>query len=230
MMASFLLLAFTGLPQKFPDWEASQWLIGMWGGLDAARNIHRFAGLVMIVDCLYHLGYVLYGTAVLKKPVPIGMIPTPKDVVDFFQDLQCWFGLSSEKPQFGRFSYREKFDYWAIFWGMPVMAISGLILMFPVLVSNVLPGDAVSVALVAHSDEAILAILWIFIVHMFFVHLNPRFFPMNRAMFGGKMSRDVYAKEHALELAAIEGRLKGGSQVRGAERTASQVRRRATGR
>ncbi len=229
LLASFLVLAFTGLPQKFPDWEASQWLINVWGGLDAARTIHRFAGLVMIVDCLYHLGYIVYSTTAQKKPVPIWMIPTPKDVLDFFQDLQCWFGLSSKKPQFGRFSYREKFDYWAIFWGMPVMAISGLALMFPVLVSNVLPGDAVSVALVAHSDEAILAILWIFIVHMFFVHLNPRFFPLNRAIFTGKMSREAYAEEHALELATIEGRSDGGSPVRGAEGSARQVRGRATG-
>ncbi len=229
LLASFLVLAFTGLPQKFPDWEVSQWLIGVWGGLDAARTIHRFAGLVMIVDCLYHLGYIVYSTVALKKPAPVWMIPTPKDALDFFQDLQCWFGLSSDKPQFGRFSYREKFDYWAIFWGMPVMGISGLVLMFPVLVSNVLPGDVVTVAFVAHSDEGILAILWIFIVHMFFVHLNPRFFPLNPAIFTGKMSREAYAEEHALELATIEGRPDRGSRVRGAEGPASQVRGRATG-
>jgi cytochrome b subunit of formate dehydrogenase len=204
MLASFLALAFTGLPQKFPDWEVSQWLIGMWGGLDTARTIHRVAGLVLIIDCMYHLGYIAYGTAVLKKSLPIRMIPTPKDVLDFLQDLLYWFGRSSEKPQFGRFSYREKFDYWAIFWGMPVMALSGLILMFPVLVSKLLPSDAVSVALVAHSDEAVLAVLWIFIVHFFFVHLNPRFFPLNRAMFTGKMPRRLYAEEHPLELAALD--------------------------
>jgi len=206
LMASLLVLAFTGLPQKFPDWAASQWLIGMWGGLDSARTIHRFAGLVLIADCLSHLWYVVYSTAVLRKPLPIGMIPTPKDVADFFQDLQYWFGRSSEKPQFGRFSYREKFDYWAIFWGMPVMAISGLVLMFPVLVSKLLPGDAVSIAMVAHSDEALLAVLWIFIVHLFFVHLNPRFFPVNRSMFTGKMPRQLYAEEHPLELAAMDAR------------------------
>ncbi|MCH8166072.1 MAG: hypothetical protein IH889_10735 [Planctomycetes bacterium] len=172
--------------------------------LDTARTIHRGAGLVLIVDCMYHLGYVAYGIAVLKKSLPIGMIPTPKDALDFFQDLLYWFGRSSEKPQFGRFSYREKFDYWAIFWGMPVIALSGLILMFPVLVSKLLPSEAVSVALVAHSDEALLAVLWIFIVHFFFVHLNPRFFPLNRAMFTGKMPRRLYAEEHPLELAALD--------------------------
>jgi cytochrome b subunit of formate dehydrogenase len=241
LMASFLVLAFTGLPQKFPDWGVSQWLIGVWGGLDSARTIHRFAGLVMIVDCLYHLAYVVYGTAALKKPIPIfygtaalkkpipiWMIPTPKDVIDFFQDLQCWFGLSSEKPKFGRFSYREKFDYWAIFWGVPVMAISGLVLMFPVLVSKVLPGDALSVALVAHSDEGVLAILWIFVVHFFFVHLNPRFFPLNPAIFTGRMSREAYAEEHALELATIEGRPDGGSPAGGTESGTIQVRGRTT--
>ncbi len=205
MMASFLVLAFTGLPQKFPDWGVSQWLIGMWGGLDTARIIHRSAGLIMIVDCLYHLGYISYSTLILKRPFPVWMIPTPKDVADFFQDLQYWFGRSCERPRFGRFSYREKFDYWAIFWGMPVMALSGLILMFPVLATKVLPGEAVSAALIAHSDEAVLAVLWIFIVHLFFVHLNPRFFPLNRAIFTGKMPSHLYAEEHPLELSALSG-------------------------
>jgi cytochrome b subunit of formate dehydrogenase len=204
MMAAVLVLVFTGLPQKFPDWGTSQWLIGVWGGLDSARYIHRFAGLLLITNSLYHLGYVAFSTVVLRKPLPIAMIPTPRDVADFFQDLQYWFGRSSVRPRFGRFSYREKFDYWAIFWGMPVLAASGLVLMFPVLVSKFLPGDAVSVALVAHSDEAILAVLWIFIVHFFFVHLNPRFFPLNRAMFTGKMTRRLYAEEHPLELAALD--------------------------
>ncbi len=229
LRASFLVLATTGLPQKFPDWGASQWLIGVWGGLDAARTIHRFAGLVMIVDSLYHLAYILYSTAALKKPIPIWMIPTPKDIVDFFQDLQCWFGLSSQKPSFGRFSYREKFDYWAIFWGVPVMALSGLVLMFPVLVSKVLPGDALSVAMVAHSDEAALAMLWIFVVHFFFVHLNPRFFPLNRVIFSGRMSREAYAEEHALEMATMEGKPDGGDQVHRATDAASRARRRAAG-
>jgi cytochrome b subunit of formate dehydrogenase len=175
------------------------------------------------------LGYVIYSTAALKKPIPIWMIPTPKDVVDFFQDLQCWFGLSSQKPRFGRFSYREKFDYWAIFWGVPVMAISGLVLMFPVLVLKVLPGDALSMAMVAHSDEAALAMLWIFVVHFFFVHLNPRFFPLNRVIFTGRMSREDYAEEHALEMASMEGKPDGGDQVRGAAGAASRAHRKATG-
>jgi cytochrome b subunit of formate dehydrogenase len=204
MMACFLVLAFTGLPQRFSDWGVSQWLISMWGGLDSARTIHRFAGLVMILDCIYHLGYIAYGAFVLKKPLPIWMIPVPKDVTDLFHDLQYWFGRSSEKPKFGRFSYREKFDYWAIFWGMPVIGLSGLLLMFPVLASRFLPGDAISVAFLAHSDEAVLAVLWIFIVHLFFVHFNPRFFPLNRAIFTGKMPRHLYVEEHPLELAALD--------------------------
>ncbi|MDI6857491.1 MAG: cytochrome c3 family protein [Dehalococcoidia bacterium] len=204
MMACFLVLAFTGLPQKFSEWGASRWLIDAWGGLDSARAIHRFAGLVMLADCVYHLGYVAFGSLVLKKPLPIWMIPAPKDIADFFQDLQFWFGHSSERPKFGRFSYREKFDYWAIFWGMPVIGLSGLMLMFPTMAARFLPGDMISVAFLAHSDEAVLAVLWIFVVHFFFVHFNPRFFPLNRSIFTGKMQRRLYAEEHPLELAAID--------------------------
>ena len=217
MMVSLIVLATTGLPQKFPDWPVSLWFINFWGGLDSARSIHRFAGLVLITDCLYHLAYVAYSTVVLRKPLPIAMIPTPKDIADFFQDLQYWFGRTMVRPRFGRFSYREKFDYWAIFWGMPLIGISGLVLMFPVLASKLLPGDAVPVALVAHSDEALLAVCWIFIVHLFFVHLNPRFFPLNRAMFSGKMPRHLYAEEHPLELATLDARRGGrtGSGGRG---------------
>ncbi|MBI2914279.1 MAG: hypothetical protein HYY03_10220 [Chloroflexi bacterium] len=211
MMASFLVLAFTGLPQKFPDWEISQWLIGMWGGLDSARAIHRFAGLVMVTDSVYHIGYVALNMLLLRRQPSIAMLPTPKDVTDFLQDLRYWFGRSTEKPKFGRFSYLEKFDYWAIFWGMPVMALSGLTLMFAVLVSQVLPGDVIQIAFVAHSDEALLAVLWIFLVHLFFVHINPRFFPLNRAIFTGRMPRHVYAEEHPLELAEIEQRRSRGS-------------------
>jgi hypothetical protein len=86
------------------------------------------------------------------------------------------------------------------------MALSGLTLMFAVLVSKLLPGDAIQIAFVADSDEALLAVLWIFLVHLFFVHINPRFFPLNRAIFTGRMPRHVYAEEHPLELVEIERR------------------------
>ncbi len=108
-------------------------------------------------------------------------------------------GLRKELPRFGRFNWREKFDYWAIFWGMPVMAGSGFILLFPVLATKYLPGWAVPVALTAHSHEALLALGWIFLIHVFFNHFSPGVFPLNKSIFTGKVPEERYRLDHPLE-------------------------------
>jgi cytochrome b subunit of formate dehydrogenase len=161
LMVSFILLVVTGVPQKFHDLSISQWWIGVWGGIEAVRSVHHFAAWVMVIVCVYHLLYLGYTTLILKRPFPIKMIPSSEDFTKFFQEMGYFLGLRKEKPKWDRFNWREKFDYWAIFWGMPVMAGSGLILMYPVLATKFLPGWIVPTALVAHSDEAMLALIWI---------------------------------------------------------------------
>lgn len=79
------------------------------------------------------------------------------------------------------------------------MAISGFVLMYPVFVTRFLPGWIVPAALVAHSDEAMLALIWIFMVHIFFNHFSPGSFPMNTSIFTGKVPRERYREEHPLE-------------------------------
>jgi len=205
MMSSFLVLAFTGLPLKFSDSAVSQWWIGLWGGVESTRFAHRIAAFVMVGDCLYHILYLAYTTAVLKRPFPFQMLPSPLDLRSLLQDIRFYVGLTKTRAQYARFNYREKFDYWAIFWGMPVMAGSGFILMYPVLASQYLPNWAIPTALVAHSDEAVLAVGWIFVVHIFFAHLAPSVFPMNKSIFTGKVPRQRYMEEHSLEFAqAVE--------------------------
>ncbi len=199
LMVSFILLVMTGVPQKFHDWSISQWWIGVWGGIEAVRSVHHFAAWVIISVCVYHLLYLGYTTLILKRPFPIKMIPSSEDFTKFFQEMGYFLGLRKEKPKWDRFNWREKFDYWAIFWGMPVMAGSGLILMYPVLATKFLPGWIVPTALVAHSDEAMLALIWIFLVHTFFNHFTPGVFPINTSMFTGKVPKERYHREHTLE-------------------------------
>ncbi len=199
LMVSFIILAVTGLPLKFHDWAISQWWMGVWGGVDAVRSVHHLAAWVMGLVCFYHLGYLWYTITILKRPFPLKMIPSGQDFVKLFQELLYFAGLRREKPEYDRFNWREKFDYWAIFWGMPVMAGSGFILMYPVLVTKLLPGWVVPAALVAHSDEAMLALLWIFMVHIFFNHFAPGVFPVNTSIFTGKVARERYQEEHSLE-------------------------------
>lgn len=199
LMGSFTLLVITGLPMKFSSWAISQWWAGIWGGIEVMRATHNFAAWLMIIVCVYHIAYLLYTILILKRPFPVKIIPTLKDIRDIFQETSYYLGLRKERPKIDRFSWKEKFDYWAIFWGMPVMVISGFILMYPVWVTKFLPGWIVPSALVAHSDEAMLAIIWIVLVHVFFNHFSPGTFPMNTSIFTGKLSKDRYRREHPLE-------------------------------
>lgn len=199
MMSSFIVLALTGFPQKFAELGISQSFVSTMGGLETVRAIHRGAGFVMLANCSYHLAYLCNRIVVQKRYSALAMIPRPRDALDAFQMVRYFLGLTSEKPKFDRFSYVEKFDYWAIFWGIPMMGGSGLVLLFAAQVTNILPGEIVPLAHTIHSDEALLAVSWIAIVHMFNAHLAPGIFPFNPAIFTGKLRKDRYEHEHPLE-------------------------------
>ncbi len=205
LMVSFILLVVTGVPLKYAGSAISQWWIGMWGGIEATRSVHHFAAWVIVIVCLYHLVYIAYSTLVLKRPFPIKMIPSRQDFIKLFQELGYFVGLRKKRPRYDRFNWREKFDYWAIFWGMPIIAGSGFILMYPVLVTKFLPGWVVPAALVAHGDEAMLALIWIFMVHIFFNHFTPGIFPLNTSIFTGKVPKERYRREHSLEYERLLG-------------------------
>jgi len=203
MMSTFIVLVLTGLPQKFSELSVSQSWVSFLGGLETVRTIHRVAGLVMLSDCVYHVSYLLFRMIVQRRLGALEMIPKPKDAQDAYQMARYFLGLSKERPRFGRFSYLEKFDYWAVFWGIAVIGGSGLVLMFPVLATKFLPGQALPVAHTLHGDEAILALGWILVVHMFNAHLAPWIFPFNPSIFTGKVARERYAEEHPLEYARL---------------------------
>ncbi len=201
MLVSFLLLAITGLPMRFPE---AAWLGGVYwlvGGLAVARTIHRVAAVVMIVDGLIHLAYL--GTLLARHHFKIReawpLISNLKDASDWWQTSRYYFGLRKDLPRYDRFNFREKFDYFAVFWGLPVMMFSGLVLWFPVFFGNRLPDLTIGIAYVAHSDEAILAISAIVVWHFYNVHYNPDKFPMSWVWWHGRISESEIRKEHPLE-------------------------------
>ncbi len=204
MMTSFTVLVFTGLPMKFNTWGISEWWVATLGGISNVRSIHHVAAYIMCALCVYHLGYILFSTWIGKKPFPRAMLPAKTDFVNFYHEMLFFFGLRKARPQYDRFNWREKFDYWAIFWGMPVMGGTGFILLYPVTASHILPGWAVPVALTAHSHEALLAFGWILLVHVFFNHFSPGLFPLNKSIFTGKVPEVRYQREHPAEYARIK--------------------------
>jgi cytochrome b subunit of formate dehydrogenase len=200
MFTSFIVLALTGYPQKFPDFAISRQFIALLGGLELTQLAHHVAAWVMIIDGVYHIAYLAYTVGIRRDLGVLRMVPSLKDLQDLRGAFLYFFGIRKGRPRFGRFAYLEKFDYWAVFWGMFIMGGSGLVLMYPVIVSGLAGGPVVPMALAAHSDEAVLAVAWIFIVHLFYAHLAPAVFPINTSIFTGKVSIERYREEHPLEL------------------------------
>lgn len=203
MFTSFIVLAATGLPIKY---YASGWaktVTAMFGGFDSMFKIHLGAAIIMLASSVYHLLYLIVYPIVTKK-ISLAALPSPKDVKDLFQNMRYFLGLTDKPPKFDRYSYKEKFDYWAVFWGMVIMGGSGLMMWFPEITTKYLPRWIIDCARMAHSDEAMLAILAIFIWHFYNVHFSPTFFPGSLVWFNGKLNRKLMEHEHPLELERLE--------------------------
>jgi formate dehydrogenase subunit gamma len=204
LFISFIILAVTGMLRGFPTWPTFAWFTGIFGGPDVLRLVHDAAALVMIVDCIYHLGYIAYGYLV-KGKFPYAMLPSLKDLKDMIHSFLWIFGQHQHEPDYDRFQYGQKIDYWAIFWGMPVMVITGIIMMLPAFFSQYWSGQWLAVAATAHRDEAVLATGFIIIVHMYYGHLQTTAFPVNTVMFTGRMLKSKYRQWFGREYAQITG-------------------------
>jgi formate dehydrogenase gamma subunit len=200
MMVTFVGLALTGLPLKYPNAFWAPGLMGLWGGVNHAGTLHRWLGGITFGYFFLHLFWVLYYRFILKGSLlgSNSMVPSIQDVRDFRQHIRYFLGKGNP-PSFGRFTYWEKFDYWAVFWGIAFIGSSGLVLWFPEFFSRYLPGYLFNVATIIHSDEALLAMGFIFIVHLFNAHMRAGIFPMDRSIFTGKMSALEMKQRHPLE-------------------------------
>ncbi len=205
MFVTFLLLSFTGWALKYPEIEQSKWWISIWGGPKTAGLIHRAAGITMLLDFAWHCAYLAYSlsTGKMKLRLNTTIIPLPKDITDAIKNILYFLGLSKTKPEFGRFSYIHKFDYWAVFWGMGIIGLSGLFLAFPVTSSYIFPAWSVNwiweVISIMHSDEALLAIVFILFWHFYNEHLRYNKFPMSMTWITGKIPIEDMKHEHPLE-------------------------------
>jgi len=203
VIVSFLGLALTGLPLKFSDQAWAKTLMSFYGGIEYAGLIHRgcavltfyyFLGaLWMSIDFLF-LRRDLKGNFLQRMFGPDSLMPNFRDIKDVIGMVK-WFLFKGPKPTFERWTYWEKFDFIAVFWGMFAIGGSGLILWFPEFFGMFLPGWMMNVATIVHSDEALLATGFIFTVHFFNTHGRPEKFPMDFVIFNGQMSKEEFIEE-----------------------------------
>lgn len=197
MFTSVILLIITGMPIKFPDFVLSRYLVNLWGGIHNSTMVHRFGAGMLIYFMVHHLFYTVFSRQGRRDFVLL--IPTPKDARDAAQNIRHFLGKNPDKPRFGRFSYIEKFDYWAVYWGCVIMIGSGLFLWFEGIVLKYFPKYVLDVAHEMHSDEAMLATLAIVIWHFYNVHFNPDRFPGTLLWWHGQISEHEMKEEHPLE-------------------------------
>ena len=207
---TFTLLVLTGLPLHFADVGWLHYVLYLFGGFDGARSVHRVAGVTMVLNWFWHLAYLLY----LWKKADFSlqswsMLPTKKDVRDFIDNINYGLGIRKDPPQYDRFQFREKFDYYADMWGTIVMGITGFILWFPTTLGNHLPSLAFGFSYIAHSYEGLLAMMAIIVWHFYNTHFNPDTFPMNATFFTGTMTESEMEREHPLEKARIDAEERG---------------------
>jgi cytochrome b subunit of formate dehydrogenase len=197
LMLSFLTQSATGLARMYGQTPWGHNLGALFGGYDAARTVHIYVGIFLICGMAVHALYMLFKINWRGFPGslygPDSLLPRPADIKHFFQHIG-WFLGFGKSPEFDRWGYWEKFDYWAVFWGITIIGVTGLIMAFPYVSTRYIPGWGLNVAFWIHRIEAILAMGHLFIIHFFIAHLRRHNFPMDHTMFEG--SADLDAARH----------------------------------
>jgi len=212
LFSTFLGLAATGLPLRFSQSVWARGFATTVGGFGAILFFHKLCAVVLSLAFLIHIRDI-FTRAFIHREKGIfwgatSMVANWKDVKDLFGHMRWFLGLGP-RPQFDRYAYWEKFDYWAVFWGMIVIGFSGYAMWFAPFFAHFLPGWALNAVLVIHSEEGLLAILFIFSIHFVNTHLRPDSFPMDMVIFTGTETEEEFKHKRPLEYARLarEGKL-----------------------
>ncbi|MDH3288754.1 MAG: cytochrome c3 family protein [Betaproteobacteria bacterium] len=200
---SVMLLVLTGMAVLYGETGWAKYIVSALGGPRVAAIVHRASAATMLGIFFIHLVYMAFRVVPKWRPAdwfgPNSLVPNLKDLRDSVGMFNWFFG-KGPRPQFDRWTYWEKFDYWAVFWGMAIIGGSGMMLAFKGWTASVLPGWVFNVATLVHGEEAILAAVFLFTVHFFNNHFRPdKYPPPDIVMFTGAVSLEEFAREHTLE-------------------------------
>lgn len=196
-MTLFIVLALTGLPQKFFEASWAHAVIMALGGIEQVRWVHRAAGIAFTLFTAAHLGIV--SSLVVTGRAALSLVPTRQDFLDAIQQLRYYLGMTDRPARFDKFDYKQKFEYWGLVLGAVIVISTGFVLLFPVLATTYLPGEVVPASKLAHGNEGLMAFLVVIVWHIYNAHLNPDVFPFDSTIFTGRISVERLRHEHELE-------------------------------
>lgn len=205
VIISFLTLAVTGMTLKFAAQPWAEVVANVFGSFEVLGVLHRLCAVITfayfgLTFILMYQNWKKSGKSLLGflfDPL-YTLVPLPQDAVELVQTSKWFFGRGPQ-PRYGRWTYWEKFDFMAVFWGVAVIGGTGLCLWFPEQFTRVIPGYWLNIATIIHSDEALLASGFIFTIHFFNTHLRPEKFPMDPVIFTGIMPLDELKHERPRE-------------------------------
>jgi cytochrome b subunit of formate dehydrogenase len=199
---SLMTLTMTGIPLFYPESPWAKPLMSLLNGPHTAGLVHRTSAVIFAGVFFWHLVYILVTIGRDWKNFkifgPNSMIPGLQDIKDIIAMFK-WFLGKAPRPVFDRWTYWEKFDYWAPFWGVTIIGVSGIMMWVPHVTAQFLPGWVFNVAAIFHSEEAFLAVVFLFTVHFFNNHFRPDKFPLDRVMFTGTVTLEELMHEHPLQ-------------------------------
>lgn len=191
LLVAFLGLVLTGLPQKYADQAWSQTLVKLMDGVENVRVLHRVFAVLLLGEILYHLVIVIYKLRVLS--LPASLAPRRRDLRDALDWLRFNLHLKSERPAMPYYNFAEKLDYWLTLTGVLLLALTGLMLWNPILVTDTLPGEVIPAARQVHSGEALFLVIAIGMWHLYGVLIKQ----FNRSIWTGKITQQQMEQEHA---------------------------------
>jgi formate dehydrogenase gamma subunit len=193
LIASFTVLLFTGLPQKYRSAGWSQLILSTPERVTQVRTIHHVAAVVLILESIYHLAVGL--SLLARRQLKPGMFVIRQDLRDAGQMLKYLLFLSHRKPAFGKYNFEQKITYWFLFFGVGILIVTGVILWFPIFFTRFVPGDMIPAAKLAHGTEAVVAGIFVLIWHFYHVHIER----LNMSIFTGHIHQSDLKEFHGRE-------------------------------